>query len=229
MNRSTKMLLLLAPLLLTVVSYAMAAPNRLDKRGEFYFGPVFAHSSLTGDFDGERAEIGPNDIFLVPKLSSANGFGGLIGFRFYRKGIVDPAMEVSYLQSNHKSTVVGQPMEDAKYRMVNLDVKGYFMPTRSLQPFVVAGICLPWMTVPNSDLQLNDSGHLIGTNEAKFSGLGFNLGGGLSWYVLPMLSLDGSAIYRLKSFNMVNEKELEDSLSSNDLDFMASLTLHFGI
>ena len=80
---------------------------------------------------------------------------------------------------------------------VNFDGRLYFMTDTPLQPFALIGVAVPWLDIDNGSV---DSVTLAVGN-ANFTGVGFNFGGGVNFYVTPQIAITGTAGWRYLFYN----------------------------
>lgn len=190
------------------------------KKG-FYVGVTVPYNTIGGDFDGETALIAPGEVILVPKVESNYGWGILIGGRG-----PSSAIELSYLRSTHDVTWLGAKGE-ADYNMVNLDFKGFFLADKPTQPYLLLGLCFPWLVVKDASADVYGD-----VGDATFKGIGLNLGGGLAYYLHPKVSISGGVIYRWISYGSAEgvsgtDRDMEDRLGGSGLNFNVMTTFTF--
>jgi hypothetical protein len=190
----------------------------------FYLGPTVSWLSLGGDFDGQNVLIDRDtgDIFAIPKFDTAPGIGGVVGLRNPLESCrVDLAMEVSYQQARMNNTLAGiSNTNKAVLHEIGVTAKSYFLANQSTQPFLAFGLDVPWLTVPG--------GNLTNNQDATFRGVGLHGGGGLSHFILPHVSLEGSIVYRYRRFTSINGDGL-GSLARNSGSFEPTIAvlIHF--
>jgi hypothetical protein len=142
---------------------------------------------------------------LVPKIKENYGFGGLVG---YRHG--DYGVEISYWRSEHKaeykdSTTTFQ--DKAVYHSFNLDLKRFLFTHLPVQPFVSGGLSFPWIVVNNASI-IDGTDYLW---TVSFSGMGFNLGVGLEFFVLPNVTITGGAVRRWSDYGYARAADRQNT------------------
>jgi len=149
--------------------------------------------SFGGDtFDGESIyqKVGGEEILILPKFEGAhNALRAVFG---WRSGI--GAFEVSYDRSKHNGTFLGIPGEGT-FHALNFDERIFFLRQTRIQPHVLVGGSIPWMTVKD--------GSFLDPNVAdgSFRGFGINTEAGLTVYPVPRVGLSGGYRYRIMWFD----------------------------
>lgn len=184
-----------------------------------YIGVVGTSVSVSnsGEFSGTnyaRTDTPTYEVFLLPSLRQNFGYGFLFGHREDAY-----AIELSYWSSNHTavfgpttlnfpqnpSTSISSFQDTATYQTINVDFKRYFFTEQNIQPFVSAGVGFPWITLADADetaAPVNASPGAPGTiNSVTLSGLAFDLGLGVEYYLDPFFSLELGATQRWASFD----------------------------
>jgi len=184
-----------------------------------YIGVVGTSVSVSnsGEFSGTnyaRTDTPSYEVLLLPSLQQNFGYGFLLGHREDAYGI-----EVSYWASNHiavfgpttfnfpqnPSTSVSQYEDSAIYQSINVDFKRYFFTEQNIQPFISLGVGFPWITFSNADMGAAPQGSPSGTpgtlGSVSLSGLAFDLGLGVEYYLNPNFAFEVGAIQRWASFD----------------------------
>jgi opacity protein-like surface antigen len=195
LQRAIPIIVLAAVLLISAATPASAVQRRtkISDRG-FYLSFYVPFNSVAGEFD--------DDIYLrynepearhiyVPDLDAGMGFGFGGGIKFSQA-----SLEVSYLRTTHDATVNDYP-RDAVLNMANIDLKYHFLPRSSTQPYVLIGMCIPWMKVDYA--ASNEYGDII--SDARYRGYGLNIGGGVTLHLNSQLAFTGGAVYRWIGYN----------------------------
>jgi hypothetical protein len=186
----------------------------------FYMGVTTPYNTINGDFDGETILVASDEIVLVPEIENNYGWGILIGGRD-KNG----AVELSYLRSTHDASFLGAEGE-AVYNMINLDLKGYFLADKPVQPYLLMGLCIPWLVVEDASATAYEVG------DVTFKGIGLNLGAGLAYYFHPRVSINGGVTYRWITYTSAEgvsgkNRSIEDELSGNGLSFNVGMAFTF--
>jgi hypothetical protein len=151
---------------------------------DFSFGgETFDGASYYRKVDGE-------EILILPRLEGArNSIRAIAGYRAHRG-----AFEVSYDQTRHSGTFLGQPA-DGTFHALNMDERVFFLTSTRIQPHVLVGGSLPWLTIKDGsflDPALGD---------ASFRGFGMNLEGGVTVYPHPRFGVSSGYRYRVMWFD----------------------------
>ncbi len=180
----------------------LSANKKYYAKNGIYVGLTFPHNTIGGDFDGVSFLTDGYDVALLPKVESNIGWGILLGMRGSQF-----AIELSYLISSHDITWLGAKGE-ADYSMAIFNTKYYFQSDKPIQPFIQCGIIfLPLLVVKDGYYNYHDD---YITDARYTSTFGLNLGGGLSFYLHPLISIFGEIIYRGIIFDEVQNPTIED-------------------
>lgn len=201
-----------------IASSVTAQENYYAKDG-FYIGFNIPFNNIGGDFNGDTFLDAGSQVILIPKVESSSGLGISVGVKFS-----ELAYELNYLSSTHDVTFLGVPGE-ADYNMVNLDIKYYYSADKRFRPNLLFGFCVPWLVVKDGSTDGVDVG------DATFHGLGLNIGGGISYYINPRVSISGGVIFRWISYGSAGasgrSRRLEDNLDGSGIDFNVGITYTF--
>ncbi len=193
---------------------------------EFYAGVLAVHDRLPAAFDGEALYAGTDRVVLVPRIWRGSGWGLAAGIKGTLTKTLAGGIDFSYCQSNHHGHWMAQPL-DATHGLFNMDFRLYLLPRLRVQPFVLAGLCVPTVSAGQSYLTYQ------GVSKARFGGMGANLGLGLLLYANSRIALRGGAVYRYLSFSGVSNglddpAQLDRSIAGGVLDAEAGITYNFG-
>jgi opacity protein-like surface antigen len=180
----------------------------------FFVGLSAVYTQIGGDFDGNTAFTATDGVTtvdaVVPDLDP--GYGGRIaaGYR-WKWAAVEASFERSQLDG---SDVLGDSF-DAVYSSFDLDGR-LFLPSPSprLKPSVIGGVALPFLDVEDGAVQTDGFGNAT-SKDSRFTGLGFDLGVGLDFYVTPHWSIDFLALYRWNRFDHLEAGAFDDDLPSD--------------
>lgn len=159
-----------------------------------YMASYVGYSTIDGDFDGTMGLTNPAlpDIIWVPDLDAGYSLGVGLGFRFD-----DFAFEFHYERAAHDdATLAGLPLGDAVLNTFNFDFKYFFNHGEQLQPHILAGCVIPWLVVDNGSTAIA-TGQI---GDGDFVGVGLNIGGGVTYYLMPKVALTATAGYRFMWF-----------------------------
>jgi len=149
--------------------------------------------SFGGDtFDGESMyqKVGGEEVLILPKCEGAhNALRAVCG---WRTGI--GAFEISYDRSKHNGTFLGFPGEGT-FHALNFDERIFMLTRGRIQPHVLLGGSIPWMTVKD--------GSFLDPNVAdgSFRGFGVNTEAGLTVYPHPRVGVSTGYRYRIMWFD----------------------------
>src|SRR3990172_2133588 len=199
-----------------ITSWVSAEQKYYAKDG-FYLGLTVPYNTIDGDFDGKTFEVGEEEINIVPDIESNFGLGITLGGRF-GKG----AFELSYLRSSHDATWLGANF-DVDYNLVNLDGKYYFLADKPMQPYLLLGLCLPWLVVKDGSANVDGD-----VDDATYTGIGLNVGGGIAYYFHPQVSINAGIVYRwigYRHLSGVSESgSLDETLNGSGLNYIVGMT-----
>jgi hypothetical protein len=176
----------------------LAAPARSQERAGFakeggYVGVTgilnFTFDGVT--FDGESAyvEVGGKEVMILPRLDTRNLVRAVLGHRWEKA-----AFEVSYDRTHHTGTFMEETGE-ATFQSVNVDGR-FFMATRGpVQPHVLVGGAVPWLTIEDGSFL----GPVVG--DARFRGYGVNTEAGVTVFPTPRVGIGVGYAYRMMWFD----------------------------
>jgi len=160
-----------------------------------YFGLALAYNTIGGDFDGTVYLPALTERIDIPDLDNGFGFGLTLGVSGKISSLWAISFETAFQFSSHSFALSGRN-DDAKYRNFDFNIKGIYTPQK-VQPYLLFGISVPYLNIHNAA----SSGLLVA--DAKFRGVGANLGAGVDLYINPKLFLNFNAIYRLQEISTV--------------------------
>ena len=153
--------------------------------------PSFTFDRVTFDGEGYYREIDGDEITILPRLSTATMLRFSLGYRAKKAGI-----EISYDFTNHDGTYLDATGK-ATFRSINLDGRYYFLTSQRIQPYMQVGGSMPTFTVKEGSFLHEDFA------DAKFSGYGANVEGGVVIYPHRQLGISVGYNYRVLSFDKV--------------------------
>ena len=144
-------------------------------------------TTIDGDhFDGftffNSAESG--EVTVLPRLGLGNEVDFVLG---WRSG--PGAVEIGYHRTAHGGTFRGSRFE-TQLSSVDVDFKGFLLSRFRVQPFVVGGFGLPWLTIEDASATRSEIG------DAVFTGGSLKVGGGVAVYVHPRVAFTAGYDYR---------------------------------
>ncbi len=143
---------------------------------------------VTGEFDGDEALVGPDDVIVIPDLDSDTGYKASVGYRWRSS-----AFELSVEAVEHDGDFGGLPA-DTTFYSINATWREYFWVKSFLQPYGLFGI-----GVVRGDIDDGSSDGMT-TEDATLDGIQVQVGAGLALYVLRHLSFDVYGLYRFVRF-----------------------------
>lgn len=163
-------------------------------RDGFFLAGLGAMATLEdSDFDGQSAgTFSPGtETTVLPELDSGSGWGIAIGWR----GVAN-SFQYTYTTTEHESTSFATSGDDL-LKTYSLDFKHHFNIDGRMQPFVLVGVTVPRLIVEGGTF---DAG-LTQIGNAKYQGLGANLGLGGALYLTDRIALVGEGFYRWAYFD----------------------------
>jgi hypothetical protein len=142
-------------------------------------------------FDGESAylEVGGDEVMILPRLNKRNLIRAALGHRWQRA-----SFEVSYDRTQHNGTFLGE-LGEATFQAVNFDGRFYMATRGPVQPHVLVGGAVPWLTIKDgSYLEPN-------VGDARFRGWGVNTEAGVTVYPMRRVGISVGYAYRMMWFD----------------------------
>jgi hypothetical protein len=155
------------------------------KIGGYAGGSFVPQFTLNGEsFDGWTyyQEIDGDEIVLLPKLDKQNMFRGILGYRGEQA-----ALEFSYERTNHNGVFGEVGSGKATFQQVNVDMRYFFLTRARVQPYVLLGGGLPWLTIEDGSF-LEDEPE-AGSGDGSFKGYALNTEVGVTVYPHPQLGI----------------------------------------
>ena len=186
---------LVKTLMLLVVLLAFAVPALSQERPsvakEGVFVGVSGMPGFTLDglpFDGETAYQveGGDELVILPRLDRKPMLRAMVGIRSTRG-----SFEVAYDQTKHSGTFMGFPGVEATFHSMNFDERIFLVTRKRMQPYVLLGGSIPWLTIKDGSFLDPDVG------DASFRGYGINTEAGVTVFATSRVAI--SAGYRYRS------------------------------
>lgn len=185
---------LLVPVILltvTTAAWSQELPG-FAKEGAYLGASGLLDFTFGGEtFDGAsyyQRENG-DEIIILPRLEKRNVFRAIVGFRANRG-----ALEVSYERTKHPGTFLGETGE-ATFQVLNVDERIFFLTRGRIQPHVLVGGSLPWLTVKDGSFLDAD------VADGSFRGFGLNTEAGVTVYPHPRFGISTGYRYRVMWFD----------------------------
>ena len=178
---------------------ALAAPAWSQEGSSFakqgiYVGvsglPGFTLDGLTFDGSTYYQKVGGEEILILPRLDRKSMSRAIVGFRSKRG-----SFEVSYDQTKHVGTFAGVPGEEATFHSINGDERIFLLTRERIQPYVLLGGSIPWLTIKDGSFLDPDLG------DASFRGFGINTEAGVTVFAVPRFGISAGYRYRTMWFD----------------------------
>lgn len=143
-------------------------------------------------FDGQTVYKQENgeEILILPKFDGAhNALRAVVGMR---QGW--GAFEVSYDRTKHNGTFLGYSGEGT-FHALNFDYRVFLLNRSRIQPHLLLGGSIPWMTVKNGSFLDPNVG------DGSFRGFGVNTEAGVTVYPLARVGISTGYRYRVMWFD----------------------------
>lgn len=184
----------------------MGSSSTIDQWGDFTGSSYLSSSTTVVSVSGAQTIFSNPEIDYIPSITRDFGFGVMLG---HRDG--PWAGEISFWRSDHTATIYQAGpvtfVTPASLQSIDLTIKRYFFTQLPTQPFVSLGVCFPWLWVQQGSIILNNASappSTLTSDDATYSGMGFDLGAGLEIYLDNGFSLVGGAFQRWTAFSQVN-------------------------
>jgi hypothetical protein len=198
------------------------------KEFDFYISPLYVRQDLGGNMDGKSFYQGDGFIIAIPKIDPGYGWGAELGCQFNFNRKAGFGMDFSYLSADLAAHWDSISMP-AHSHVFNMDFREYLLPEYRLHTYVQLGMNAGFLTVDNA----YRSAGLI--KSAEYTGLGFNLGLGAVCHLTGHLSVNGSMIYRYRSYGSVayetgggEPAKLSPALHAPGIDYQLGISLRTG-
>ena len=142
-------------------------------------------------FDGESyyQQVDGDEFMILPRLNGRNLVRGILGFRAEKA-----ALELSYDRTNHDGSFL-EGTGEATFQSVNVDGRFFLLTKGPVQPHVLVGGSIPWLTVKDGGFLNEDVG------DARFRGYGVNTEAGVTVYPHPRMGIGVGYSYRVMWFD----------------------------
>lgn len=178
--------------MLSVPAWAQEEPGFAKNGGYVGMSGILDFSFGGETFNGQgiyRQENG-DEILILPKFEGAhNALRAVFG---WRSGI--GAFEVSYDRTKHEGTFLEFPGE-ATFHALNFDERFFLLREHRIQPHVLVGGSIPWMTIKNGSFLDPKVG------DASYRGFGINTEAGVTVYPHPRVGIGTGYRYRVMWFD----------------------------
>lgn len=178
---------------------ALAAPASAQEGSSFakegvFVGvsgvPGFTLDGLTFDGLTYYQKVGGEEILVLPRLDRKSMPRAIVGFRSKRG-----SFEVSYDQTRHVGTFADVSGFEATFHSINGDERIFLFTSRRIQPYVLIGGSIPWVTIKDGSFLDPDSG------DGSFRGFGVNTEAGVTVFASPRFGISAGYRYRAMWFD----------------------------
>ncbi len=167
-------------------------PPAFAKNGVYVAAAAIPDFTLDGvTFDGASAYQleGSEEIIILPRLAPKTTVRGIVGLRSTRG-----SFEIGYEQTKHVGTFADLAGE-ATFHSLSFDERIYFLTRGRIQPYALAGLGAPWLTVKDGSVLEGD------VADATYRGFGVNTEGGVTVFAHPRLGISAGYRYRAMWFD----------------------------
>ncbi len=214
-------------LLNTAVASAITPMSKAQKR--IYFSLNLPYNSIRGDFSGDMYLNVPStgEYLMVPKIEDNFGFGATAGYTQIGVNNLGYALEMSFYRTKHDYEWLIYNGK-ATYSMFNFDAKAIysFLP---IEPYLLLGLTVPWLNV-EAGAGLDNNLTPVNPADARFSGVGLNIGCGIDLFLTPNISFGGRVLYKWVSFTRVRgysgDIKIEDGIQGGGLHFGGAVSIN---
>ncbi|PKK84843.1 MAG: hypothetical protein CVT49_01430 [candidate division Zixibacteria bacterium HGW-Zixibacteria-1] len=164
--------------------------KKADK--QIYLGASFAYNTVGGDFDADHVLANGSETILLPEIKGGAGFGLTAGVSGKFTPVFHYSAEMVFSRTTHEYEFpLLTKVDDATVMIIDFNFKGVY-GAEKIQPYMLLGFSVPYINVKNAA----SDGTFV--EDAKYSGIGVNLGAGADLYVSPRVFLNFNLMYRLQ-------------------------------
>lgn len=149
----------------------------------------FTFDGVTFDGSSFYQEVDGDEIMILPRLNERNMVRAALGFRGPKA-----ALEVSYDRTRHSGSFL-DGSGTATFQSINVDGRLFMLTRGPVQPHVVIGGAIPWLTI--------DDGSFLDerVGDGRFRGYGVNTEAGVTVYPHPRIGVGVGYAYRVMWFD----------------------------
>jgi hypothetical protein len=154
------------------------------KIGGYAGGSFVPQFTLDGEtFDGLTyyREIDGDEIAILPKLDKQHMFRGILGYRYEKV-----AIELSYERTSHNGSFF-EGTGKATFQQVNVDGRFFFLTHGRVQPYLLVGGGIPWLTIKDGSFLEDEPERGLG--DGTFNGFALNTEVGMTVYPHPQIGI----------------------------------------
>ena len=160
------------------------------------FGPAFTLDGETFDGHTVYREVGGDEVALLPKLDKKKMFRGILGYRYEKA-----SLEFGYERTHHNGVFADIATGEATFHQLSVNSRLFFLTGRRIQPYVMAGGGIPWLTIEDGSFLLDDPD--AGVGNGGFKGYAINTEVGVTVYPHPQVGVVFGYEYRPIWFDRV--------------------------
>jgi hypothetical protein len=151
--------------------------------------PNFTFDGITFDGSSYYRQVDGDEIIILPRLDSTSTVRAVGGYRSTRG-----SFEVGYERTKHTGTFM-DVSGDATFQALNFDERIYVLTRGRIQPYGLAGLSLPRLTVKDGSVV----GEQVG--DGSFHGFGLNTEAGVTVFAHPRVGISVGYRYRIMWFD----------------------------
>lgn len=151
--------------------------------------PDFTFDGVTFDGSSYYQQIGGDELIILPRLEPKSTLRAVGGYRLNRG-----SFELGYERTTHVGTYVGLSGE-ATFQALNFDERIYALTRGRIQPYGLAGLSLPRLTVKDGSALDERVGN------GSFHGFGVNTEAGVTVFPHPRVGISAGYRYRVMWFD----------------------------
>lgn len=201
------------------------AENNDENVSCVYISFALLYNSFGGEFDGKLSFDFEEEIIYVPKVKSNYGFGVMLGSRFKFRKNSSVAAELGYYRSTHDYTHLQTEGGSVFSNMLLLSAKYYFPVNKTIQPFLNGEMAWSWLIVKNGLITSVGPPEVAKIGDASYRGLALGVGGGITYYLHPKVSINAGIILRWLMMNSAKGEFKE----AHDINNLMAISPNFTI
>jgi hypothetical protein len=191
----TVIILIFFIFLLTYSQLIYAQTQIYAKKG-FFISVGVPYVSIQGDFNGYDILSDGQELFILPSFSGKMGFAGSIGHNGGRTAV---SLNYQRIALKGDFSYEGESETfDSNYSMIGIVVKRHYFVRNPFQTFLGMGVNVPFVNIKQGSVNIS-----LQEGNARYWGIGFNLEGGLTFYITRQVFFNCGVGYRLMGYQWV--------------------------
>lgn len=150
-----------------------------------YVGLQLPFETIDGDFDGTSGLVSSSDTIILPEIDSAAGLGLLVGI----SPVPQLDFEAALSSVSHDAQWGGAP-GDVTHQTLGVTARIHFRMADYIQPHLSAGLGFHRLVVEDGSQDVFGA-----VGDGVFTGMGLDLGAGLSGYLTRNVSAGATLVY----------------------------------